>query len=424
MNATVPPIRHSRIIKATPIYYGWIILIAASLGLMMTMPGQTVSVSVFLDSIIEELGITRTAISLMYTVATLGGSLALPFVGRVIDQRGPRLTVIVVAGALALACVYMGFIQGLVMLFLGLMMIRSLGQGSLSLVSQHVINLWFVRRRGLALGLSGLGFAIGTALFPLLINALIDNFGWRSAYMLIGGLVALTILPLGALFYRGHPEAYGLLPDGGSQQVSAPLTERHFTLAEARRTPTFWLFVAGGVSVSALSTALIFHNYDLLAAQGLARELATQVFVPVGFVSFFANLLTGYLVDKFPPRFILSVAQGLLAAVMVLVLVVNTLPLIYAYGVLLGVMQGMSGMLSASVYAHYFGRRHLGEIKGMVTTILVAGTAIGPVLFSLGKDIFGGYQQPVMVLTLIPVAIAVAALFVKPPTLLSPTRAS
>jgi MFS family permease len=415
MNSTVPPIRHSRIVKATPVYYGWIILIAASLGLMMTMPGQTVSVSVFLDSIIEELGITRTLISLMYTVATLGGSVFLPFIGRFIDRRGPRLTVILIASALAVACIFMGLIQGLVMLFLGFMMIRSLGQGSLSLVSQHVVNLWFVRRRGLALGLSGLGFAIGTALFPLLINALISNYGWRTAYMLLGGLVAVTILPLGALFYRGHPEEYGLVPDGIGKANSVPLTETHFTLAEARRTPTFWLFVAGGVSVSAFSTALIFHNYDILAAQGVVRDLATQVFVPIGFVSFFSNLLTGYLVDKFPPRFILSVAQGFLAAVMVLVLAVNTLPLVYGYGVLLGVMQGMSGMLTASVYAHYFGRRHLGAIKGMVTTILVGGTAVGPVLFSVGKDIFGGYQQPIWLLASIPTVIAVTAIFIKPP---------
>jgi sugar phosphate permease len=415
MNSTVPPIRHSRIVKATPVYYGWIILIAASLGLMMTMPGQTVSVSVFLDSIIEELGITRTLISLMYTFATLGGSVFLPFIGRFIDRRGPRLTVILIAGALAVACVFMGFIQGLVMLFFGFMMIRSLGQGSLSLVSQHVVNLWFVRRRGLALGLSGLGFAIGTALFPLLINTLIVSYGWRVAYMLLGGLVAVTILPLGALFYRSHPEEYGLVPDGTGKAASVPLSETHFTLAQARRTPTFWLFVAGGVSVSALSTALIFHNYDILAAQGVVRDLATQVFVPIGFVSFFANLMTGYLVDKFPPRFILSVAQGLLAAVMVLVLAVNSLTLVYAYGVLLGVMQGMSGMLTASVYAHYFGRRYLGEIKGMVTTILVGGTAVGPVLFSVGQDIFGSYQQPIWLLALIPAAIAMTAIFIKPP---------
>lgn len=415
MNSTVPPIRHSRIVKATPVYYGWIILIAASLGMMMTMPGQTVSVSVFLDSIIEELGITRTLISLMYTFATLGGSVVLPFIGRLIDRRGPRLTVILIASALAFACVFMGFIQGLVMLFFGFMMIRSLGQGSLSLVSQHVVNIWFVRRRGLALGLSGLGFAIGTALFPLLINTLIVSYGWRAAYMLLGALVAVTILPLGALFYRSHPEEYGLVPDGTGKAASVPLSETHFTLAQARRTPTFWLFVAGGVSVSALSTALIFHNYDILAAQGVVRDLATQVFVPIGLVSFFANLLTGYMVDKFPPRFILSVAQGLLAAVMVLVLAVNSLTLVYAYGVLLGVMQGMSGMLTASVYAHYFGRRYLGEIKGMVTTILVGGTAVGPVLFSVGQDIFGSYQQPIWLLALIPAAIAVTAIFIKPP---------
>lgn len=411
-SAEAPELRKSRVIKASPVYYGWVILLAASLGILMTMPGQTISVGVFLDRIIADLALSRTTAALMYTFATLTGSLALPFVGRFIDKRGPRLSVVIIALLFALSCVFMGLIQGLVGLFIGFVLIRSLGQGALSLVSIHIINIWFVRKRGLAIGLSGIAFAIGMAFFPRLIDLLIGHFDWRIAYMLLGLLVALTILPLGALFFRGHPEMYGLRPDGQSQ--GSPLDEANFSPAEARATPTYWLFVTASFTVASLGTALIFHNYDIFAEQGLGRELATQVFVPFGFVLLFANLITGFVLDRVPPRFVLSVAQALLTLVLIMSTLLTSSNFLF-YGFTFGVMQGMMGTLGSIVYAHYFGRKYLGAIKGQVTTIGVAGTAVGPVIFSAGKDFFGSYELVVLISATIPLAIALIAPFIKPP---------
>lgn len=415
----MPP-RVSRVVRTSPVYYGWVVLVAAMVGLLMTMPGQTVSVSVFLDPILAELELSRTRVSLMYTLATLAGSLALPFVGRFIDRRGPRTAVILIASLFALACVFMGLVQGLLTLVIGFLLIRSLGQGALSLVSQHVINLWFVRRRGLAVGLAGIGFALGVAFFPTLIDALIQSYGWRTAYMLLGGLVALSILPLGALFYRYQPEDYGLEPDGRARAGRAALAEDNFSLPQARLTLTFWLFVAGSVCVAALGTALIFHNYDLLAEQGLSRELATRVFVPLGFVQLLANLLTGYVFDRLPPRYVLMAGQLLLVAALLLATLLGSPALVLAYGIVLGLVQGVNATLTASVFAHYFGRRHLGTIKGFVTTLTVAGTAVGPVIFSLGKDAFGTYDPVLWLTALLPLTIALAAPFVRPPVTARP----
>ncbi len=404
--------KRSRIIKASPIYYGWIILIAGSIGMLMTMPGQTVSVGVFLDSIIADLGLSRTKVALMYTFATLTGSFALPFVGRFIDSRGPRLSVVIIASLFALACVFMGFIGGLVSLFIGFVLIRSLGQGALSLVSIHVINIWFVRRRGLAVGLSGIGFALGTAFFPRLIETLTQSFDWRTAYMLLGLLVAVTILPLGALLFRGHPEIYGLEPDGSAQ--TKPLNEENFTPAEARATLTFWLYVIASFCVSALGTALLFHNYDIFAEQGLGRNLATQVFVPLGFILLLSNIATGYVLDRVPPRFVLSAAQALLGFVLIMSTQLNAQNFLF-YGIAMGLMQGMMGTLGNIVYAYYFGRKHIGAIKGQVTTIGVAASALGPLILSTGKDVFGSYEMIILLVASIPFLIALIAPFIRPP---------
>jgi MFS family permease len=242
------PVKHSRLIAACPIYYGWVVLMAGTIGMLMTTPGQTVGVSIFLDKIIAELGLTRSIVSLLYMVGTLTGSFSLPFVGRFIDCRGPRYAVIAIAFLFSLACMGMGFVHNLVTLGLGFIAIRGLGQGALGLVSINVINLWFVRRRGLAISLSGIGFAGGAAMFPLLIEFLMNQFGWRLTYMILGGVVAVTILPIGALIYRRQPEHYGLKPDGKViSSQTPPLEEVNHTLASAKRTFNVLAICCGGL---------------------------------------------------------------------------------------------------------------------------------------------------------------------------------
>ncbi|NEO26418.1 MAG: MFS transporter, partial [Kamptonema sp. SIO4C4] len=367
----------------------------------------------FLDPIIDDLGLSRSVVSGLYTVATLLGSFSLPWIGRFIDRRGPRMAVIGIASLLALACVGMSRVQGIVTLGLGFMAIRGLGQGALGLVSIHAINLWFVRRRGLALSLSGIGFALGIAGFPLLIEALTQEFGWRWAYALLGGLVAVTILPLGGIIFRDRPERYGLKPDGlleDSTSEDKLAAETNYTLAQARRTLTFWLFVAGNFCVASLGTGLIFHHYSIMAASGVERTVAALVFVPFGMVTAGSNLFSGLLMDRISPRLLLTVMLGVLATILLLAVRVNSSELMLLYGVLLGLMQGMNGLLQAGVYAYYFGRSHLGAISGLATTIAIGGTAFGPILFALSFDQLGSYAPVLTGVTVLPVAIALTSL--------------
>lgn len=400
--------------SGSPVYYGWVVLLAATFGMFMTTPGQTLGVSIFLDRIIADLGLPRASVSLMYTVGTLVGSFSLPFIGRFIDRRGPRTAVIAISALFALACVWMGFVSGPIMLLAGFVLIRGLGQGALGLVSLHVINLWFVRRRGLAVGLSGLGMAVATALFPFAIEALIGAFGWRTAYIILGGLVAATILPLGAWLYRGRPELYGLQPDSAARDRAKPLGERAYTPAQARRTLTFWLFSVSDFFVAALGTGLIFHHYDIMASGGVDRLAAAAVFVPFGFITAGTNLLTGVLMDRVPPRFLLCVMLLLLCGSLVLAPHVTTPTLVLVYGAVLGLSQGMKGAIQGSVYAYLFGREHIGAIKGFAITLSVAGTAFGPLLFALGLGWFGGYTPILLLSALPPLIVALAAPFFRP----------
>src|SRR5712671_3292069 len=230
------------LIKALPVHYGWVILAAGTFGSFMTLPGQTAGVSVFFDPITADLGISRTWASTAYAAGTLAGILPAPVIGRWIDRRGPRLTATIIAGGLALACAYMASVQSGVMLLLGFALLRGAAIGGLSLVSQQVVNLWFVQRRGIAAAAASLGLAAGSMVFPQLINSLISLWDWRGAYLAIALLVAVTILPVTAGLFRDRPEKFGLTTDAGLPAVKREIQEEpSFTRDQAFRTGVFWL---------------------------------------------------------------------------------------------------------------------------------------------------------------------------------------
>lgn len=199
-----------------------------------------------------------------------------------------------VSAGLAIACAGMSWVGGLLALTLGFLLVRGLGQGALTLVSLHAINIWFRRRRGLAVGIASLGFAIGIAVLPRGIEALISQVGWRQAYRLLGVAVAATILPVGALLFRGSPELFGLqlAPSPAGDSAATSDGEAHYTAAQARRSLVFWAFTLGDAFVSALATGLTFHHFDIMQQTGgLNAETAVAVFAPLGIVSAGANLL-------------------------------------------------------------------------------------------------------------------------------------
>ncbi|MCW1992534.1 MFS family permease [Bradyrhizobium diazoefficiens] len=240
--------------RTSALHYGWIVLGAGTFGSFMTLPGQTAGVSVFFDPITADLGISRTSASIAYAVGTLAGILPAPVIGRWIDRRGPRLTATIIAGGLALACTLMAAVQTAMMLLIGFALLRGAAIGGLSLVSQQVVNLWFVRRRGIAAAAASLGLAAGSMTFPKLIDSLISLYGWRGAYLALAGLVALTIVPVAAALFRDRPEKYGLSTDAGLPPTTQDLREEpSLTRKQALRTGVFWLLCAAGFLTNAIA---------------------------------------------------------------------------------------------------------------------------------------------------------------------------
>lgn len=423
-----PPQQNSRVINRSPIFYGWVIMMAGTFGLIMTGPAQTYAVSIFIERFIADLGISRSLVSTLYAVGTLMGSMALPYVGRQIDRRGSRQMVVIIAVLFGLACIYMGFVQNAVMLGFGFLAIRMLGQGSLGLVSQNVINQWWVARRGMIMGISGLLLSLlGIGLLPSLINWLVNLLGWRPAYMLLGGILLLVMAPVGYLFYRDRPEVYGLQPDGvvrvavGETAVSptapitAPVAEENWTLPEARRTPMFWVVAASSALIAMLITGLFFHMVSIFADNGLPPEIAATVYLPIALSTAVVTLFGGVLLDRLPVRLILAVSLFLQATALLMAQYLSSIFLAMLFGVVIGATSGLFHAVGTVVWAKYYGRKHLGTITGVTTTIVIVGSSLGPIPLGVARDWLGSYNQALSILAIFPIVLGVISLFTPRP---------
>jgi MFS family permease len=416
LEAPAPPLLRSRAIERSPIYYGWIVLAAGTFGMAMTMPGRTHAISVVIDPIMADAGVSRGMASLLFMAGTLGASFLMTPFGRWLDAQGPRRAVAVVCVLFGLSCFQTALVSGPATLLLAILTLRGFGQGALNVVSQHVINQWFVRRRGLAMGVAGVGVAIANTVFPIAVSWAATAHGWRAAYYAMGLLTLCVMLPVGAACYRQRPELYGLRPDGRELpgESAGPLVEEHWTREEALRTPTFWVFALGDFMTAGLGTGLLFHHYSLMAANGLDRLAATALFLPLGLVTALFNILAGVALDRYQPRHVLAVALASLVAALGLGGLAHSPEGVLAYGVVLGMTIGIASSVTGVALPHHFGRLHLGSIKGVSQTCFIAGTAIGPVPFALAYQLGGSYWPAIFGSMALAVALLVLALVHRP----------
>jgi MFS family permease len=406
-----------------PMFYGWVILPVASLALFTSGPGQTYTISVFVDPIIEDMGWSRTLVSSLYTAGSLSAALAMVLVGHLLDRFGARIMLIGVAGCFGFSVLFMSIVNHPIELYLGFAALRIFGQGSLTLIPTTLISLWFIRFRARATAISTVGMTGSQAILPPITLMLIAELGWRNAWVILAFMIwGLLLIPV-ATVIRRSPESVGLHPDG-APDPSAALGEfaepriNHevdWTLRESFHTRTFWLLLFSGSSLSLISTALVFHQGSLFATKGLDASLAALVLTVMAGMALIGSFLAGILNDRVPNRYVLALSQFILILAMVWTFALSQSWEALVYGGLLGMGGGLFMNTFTVIWPNYFGRRHLGSIRGMATTSMVGFAALGPMPFGLLFDLTGSYNIAIISFLALPTACGIAALLARPP---------
>ncbi|MFT7475114.1 MAG: MFS family permease [Verrucomicrobiales bacterium] len=387
------------------------ILGLAALSSALTGPGQTIGVSVFIDHFVDDLDLSRPQVSGAYLVGTLTGSLFLPFIGRFIDRRGVRVAQMIIGVLFAGALVNMSFVSGLLSLAIGFTGIRLVGQGSLSLVSTVTVSLRFRENRGKAIGIFSTASNALMALSPIGLAALIAAVGWRSAWLIAALIIAATVTPIAWFGLRSLPTSSNAKSASLDKAYPNSSHERSYDRGEAMRTRGFWILAAVSGSAGMLSTALNFHQIDLLTDAGLSRDAAAAMFLPQVLGSTVAAVGTGYVIDRFGSRLLPAVTMVILVSAHVLA--ANAAPglAVFSYAITLGASSGAIRTVTSTLLPQWFGTAHLGSVQGTLTLLNVGASAIGPVTLALLQDRVGSYPPAILGLALIPVAALLFSLF-------------
>ncbi len=417
---SAPVALRSRLVAASPVYYGWIVWLVALIGTICSSPGQSFSVSLFMDFFIEDFGLDRTAVSSLYGAGTFVASLGLTWVGRQIDARGNRRVGASIGALFTLVLALCSLINGPIMLFFAFAGMRGLGQGALTLASSTAVANWFQQRRGRMMSLLALAFVLFQGIYVNLLRILLEVMDWRQVYVLLGVGVAALVIPSFALLMRDKPEKYGLMPDNaaggaGESDDQASDIEDNWTLKEAMRTPILWVFIAARILPSAWGTGLILHQVSIFAVLDHSAQVATETFAMMSLFAAGSALLAGYLIDRFKPSYVAALQMLALLCASGLAMIMRETPLLIAYALAFGLGMGIGYVFEGAVWPNLFGRRFQGEIRGFVYTSSVIGSALGPALFGLSYDVSGGYEAVLWLGAGLCLVVLAAALLTPPP---------
>jgi MFS family permease len=403
-------------------FYGWSVLAVAGLGIFASGPGQSHIFSVFNSLIADDLGISVSSVSTAYGLATLMAAFGLPYVGVLIDRHGPRRVLIGVAIGLGLACLGFSQVTGVITLGIGFAALRFLGQGSLMLGCNNVVAQWFNVRRGFALSLMALGFALSVAVHPPLAQWLISLSDWRTAWIWLGIMTWVVLLPAVYLAIHDRPESLGLNPDGAEDPSDGTTPVQRgsdfgMTRAQAMRTSTFWIIAVSLGSMSMLVTALFFHQVTMFESKGLSASFAASLF-PVSSICMAVCMpLFGRSLDRVRTQYSFAAALVVMCVSLVAMAMVNDPVSAVAYAIIFGVCNAAVQSHYTYMWPRFFGRRHLGSIQGVAQTIGVIGASIGPLPLAIAFDLTGSFDSMLYALSVIPIVCAIAVFNMSEPEL-------
>jgi OFA family oxalate/formate antiporter-like MFS transporter len=404
-------------LRRLPFYYGWVIVAVIALTSIAETAEFHPTLGAFIKPLEEEFGWSRTAFTGAISLGTILGGLTALVIGPLLDRFGPRW--ILFTGFLILGGTIMSLslVHALWQFYLVMIVGRVIIQGAIGIAVNVTVAKWFVRQRGRAIALANLGVRFGNALTPAYVQWFITNYGWRTASVALGLFTwALTLVPT-LLFLRRQPEDMGLRPDGDPEDAEGPAPReaaprrgpaltRDLTLAEVMRLPSFYLVLFATCGSFFVGAGINLHILPLLSDRGLSPGQAVSVVSIWSLMGALGTLAGGLAAEKVPVRFLLGGSYLLLAGVVAFLLAVDSYPEAVIFAVLFGLAFSAVPTLQNVVFADYFGRAHLGAIRGFATPFQMVFNAAGPLAAAVLFDLTQGYT---LILTAFAAAYALAS---------------
>ncbi|QCI68005.1 MFS transporter [Phreatobacter stygius] len=390
--------------RRLPFYYGWIIVAVTFITMGIGVNART-SFSLFFSPIIDEFGWERGVTAGAFSFGFLVSAVLSPLMGKLMDRTGPRTV-------MEIGVVLMG--AGLLLaplttqpwhLYVTIGVLVGSGSVCLGYSGQSLyLPNWFVKRRGLAVGLAFAGVGIGSITLLPWVQLVIDQAGWRSASTTMGIIVLVVLAPLNFLL-RKRPEDMGLQPDGDgpasatavappSNVVDPAWAAVDWTLARAVRTTRFWWLALGYFCGLYVWYAVQVHQTKYLVEIGFSSTLAAWALGLVSLIGIPGQIALGHFSDRVGREWVWTISTlgfAICFAILIALQYSPTLPLLYLMVFAQGFLgYGLTSIMGA-VVAEIFQGRNFGTIFGTVMFVALGGGAAGPWLTGVLHDVFGNY---------------------------------
>jgi MFS transporter, OFA family, oxalate/formate antiporter len=401
------------------VFYGWWIVLAAFLNFFFAVSIFYYGFPVFYASLIHSLGFTRTQVTQGFLIGVIVvGPLFGLLSGALIDRFGPREVIRFGIGFVGLSLTLMGTITRLwhyyalcVTLVLGYLLTGPIP-------NQVLISNWFQAKRGRAMGYVYVGAGLGGAAAPPLANSLIERFGWRHAFEIIGTVILLVLFPVAQWLTHSVPSDLGLLPDGSATHPfpspipsGSPTNSRSLGATEGRahgqpttssradislgiavRTANFWLLLAGSTLTIGAIGAVIQHLILFLRDQGYSSGWASRVSSALLLSSLAGRVTAGHFADRYSKKNVMAIFY-LWMGLCVPVLFLARWPLaVWAFALMFGFAMGADFMLIPLVAAECFGLKSLGKLLALIISGYSVALWGAPWLAGKLFDTYHGYN--------------------------------
>lgn len=387
--------------KTQGVFRGWYIVLGCFMLMSMNY-GSRYCFGVFMKPMAGEFSWSISTVSLAASIYLFVYAAAAIAVGRSLDRAGPRW--LVLAGTIAASA---GFVLGAFAttplgLYLAYGILFGLGSAATGVVvCNPYVGRWFVRKRGLALGLSSMGVGFGTVVLSPIAGYIVKNYTWQHGFLFLGAATLLVGAAVSQfLMRRSSPEACGCHPDGDScpgtesgelRNAHQAATLRWTDLAGDSR---FYILAVGhGLPVMAFLTVMM-HQVNYALDNGVERIAAASSLGAVSIFGILGQFTFGWLSDRMKdPKYAASIGYAVMAAGTALLLQATDARMLYLYAVVFGIGYGSLAPMLPVMVADRFGRHVMGSVYGLLTffTVGVAGS-VGPLLGGLIYDRTGSYQ--------------------------------
>lgn len=368
-----------------PFFYGWVIVAACTL-IQVVQFGIQYSFGVFFKPLIADFGWSRAATSGAYSILMICAGLSAIPLGWLADRFGPARVTAACGLIMTLGLILASQVQELWQLYLTFGVLLGISVGGTMAITGGVTARWFVKKRGLALGIVSAGIGVGTLLMPPLAARLIGAFDWSTAYIIIG-IAAGVITIGGALFLRRDPAAIGLKPYGAVNSPAKPVTDspdaakpapiRGFSLRQAIRTRSLWmiclLYFFVNICVQVIMVHLVNYATDLDIDPLTAATLVSMI----GIGGIVGRLAMGGVSDKIGTHNSLIITCLLLVSSLIWLIFSRELWMLYIFAIIFGFAYGGEVPQMPLLIGQAFGLQAVMALTGATSAATRAGGALG-----------------------------------------------